>query len=300
MTWAITRCTIDYDQPANVLSGRAVIQATATQNLRRFNLDLRDFYAVSSVTVNGSPANIARPGQQELAISPTPRLNAGSAFTVEVVYSGKPKAIKDPDKSIEGWVPTDDGAYVVNEPQGSPGWYPVNDTPRDKATFDFTISVPAGKEAVANGILQGSPITAGGKTTWHWIQDQPMAPYLATATNGEFLTRQYSAGGVSIFDAVDPNTRRLTTDPPNPTLAFERLDILSRKSSRSFPASTVRIRSLKWRRHRRLGSQRRLRPRDAEPAQLPADPQCVDGGRTRSRTNGSATRSASRSGQTCG
>jgi aminopeptidase N len=216
--------TIDYDQPANVLSGRAVIQATATQNLRRFNLDLRDFYAVSSVTVNGSPASIARPGQQELAISPTPRLNTGSAFTVEVVYSGKPKPIKDPDKSIEGWVPTDDGAYVVNEPQGSPGWYPVNDTPRDKATFDFTISVPAGKEAVANGILQGSPTTAGGKTTWHWIQDQPMAPYLATASNGEFLTRQYSAGGVSIFDAVDPNTRRLTSDPPNPTLAFQRLD----------------------------------------------------------------------------
>jgi aminopeptidase N len=216
--------TIDYDQPANVLSGRAVIQATATQNLRRFNLDLRDFYAISSVTVNGSPASIARPGQQELAISPTPRLNAGSAFTVEVVYSGKPKAIKDPDKSVEGWVPTDDGAYVVNEPQGSPGWYPVNDTPRDKATFDFTISVPAGKEAIANGVLQGSPTTAGGKTTWRWVEDQPMAPYLATATNGEFLTRQYNAGGVSIFDAVDPNTRRLRTDPPNPTLAFERLD----------------------------------------------------------------------------
>jgi aminopeptidase N len=27
-----------------------------------------------------------------------------------------------------------------------------------------------------------------------------------------------------MFDAVDPNTRRLRTDPPNPTLAFERLD----------------------------------------------------------------------------
>ena len=34
-------------------------------------------------------------------------------------------------------MPTDDGAFVVGEPQGSPGWYPVNDKPRDKATFDF-------------------------------------------------------------------------------------------------------------------------------------------------------------------
>ena len=47
--------TIDYDQPANILSGRAVIRATATQNLRSFNLDLRDLYTVSSVRVNGGP-----------------------------------------------------------------------------------------------------------------------------------------------------------------------------------------------------------------------------------------------------
>jgi aminopeptidase N len=216
--------TIDYDQPANRLSGTAVIQATATENLRRFNLDLRDFYAVSSVTVNGVPANIARPGSQELAISPSPRLDAGSPFTVEVIYSGKPKPVKDPDKSIEGWIPTDDGAFVVAEPQGSPGWYPVNDSPRDKATFDFTISVPAGKEVMANGELVGDPVTAAGKTTWRWAENNPMAPYLATATNGEFLTDFYSADGLPFYDAVDPNTRRLPTQDPNPTLAFERLD----------------------------------------------------------------------------
>jgi aminopeptidase N len=216
--------TIDYDQPANLLSGRAVIQATASENLRRFNLDLRDFYAVSSVSVNGVPANIARPGGQELAISPTPRLNAGQQFTVEVAYSGKPKPIKDPDKSIEGWIPTDDGAFVVNEPQGSPGWYPVNDTPRDKATYDFTISVPAGKEVIANGEPVGGPITADGKTTWRWAETNPMSSYLATATNGEFLTRFYTVAGLPFLDAVDPNTRRLRTDPPNPALAFQRLD----------------------------------------------------------------------------
>jgi aminopeptidase N len=130
----------------------------------------------------------------------------------------------DPDESIEGWIPTDDGAFVVNEPQGSPGWYPVNDSPRDKATFDFTLTVPAGREAVANGELLRPPVTRGGKTTWRWAENSPMAPYLATATNGEFLTETYDANGLFMFDAVDPNTRRLTTDPPNPALAFERLD----------------------------------------------------------------------------
>ena len=216
--------TIDYDQPTNRLSGTAVIQATATQNLSRFNIDLRAHYVVSSVAVNGAPAKIARPGLQELAISPSANLDAGSPFTVEVVYSGRPRPVKDPDKSIEGWIPTDDGAFVVNEPQGSPGWYPVNDSPRDKATYDFTISVPAGREVIANGELLGDPVTAGGKTTWRWAETNPMAPYLATATNGEFLTEFYSAGELLMYDAVDPNTRRLRTDPPNPALAFERLD----------------------------------------------------------------------------
>jgi aminopeptidase N len=215
---------IDYDQPGNLLKGRAVIRATATQNLRSFNLDLRDFYDVSKVKVNGKPANFAQHDEQELTISPRPKLKVGKRFRVKVRYSGQPQAIIDPDESIEGWVPTDDGAFVVNEPQGSPGWFPVNDTPRDKATYDFTISVPAGKEVIANGELVGDPVTTGGKTVWRWAEGNPMASYLATATNGEFLTDFYNANGLPFYDAVDPNTRRLSTDPPNPTLAFQRLD----------------------------------------------------------------------------
>ena len=60
--------TIDYDQPANVLSGKAVIGAIATQNLRSFNLDLRDLYTVSKVSVNGEAATFAQHDGQELTI----------------------------------------------------------------------------------------------------------------------------------------------------------------------------------------------------------------------------------------
>jgi aminopeptidase N len=215
---------LDYRQQVNVLRGRATIRATATQNLRRFNLDLRTFYDVSKVTVNGKRAKFNQVGEHELVITPRKHLKSRSSFRVRVVYSGQPEPIVDPDESIEGWIPTDDGAFVVNEPQGSPGWYPVNDTPRDKATYEFRVQVPAGKEVISNGELVGDPVTSRGRTTWRWAETNPMAPYLATATNGEFLTDFYSAGGLLMYDAVDPNTRRLTTDPPNPALAFERLD----------------------------------------------------------------------------
>ena len=230
--------TLDYDQPANFLEGTAVIEATATQNLRRFNLDFRHFYGISSLTVNGERAHFARPGRQELAISPADNLDAGSDFTVRVDYAGKPKRIKDPDKSIEGWIPTDDGAFVVNEPQGAPGWFPVNDNPRDKATYDFNVTVPEGHTVIANGQLV-SHTTAGGEETWRWSEESPMASYLVTATNGVFQTESrpdrcsqteallcsYTTDfGLQMYDAVDPNTRRLVDDPPNPDLAYERLD----------------------------------------------------------------------------
>jgi aminopeptidase N len=215
--------TLDYEPAVPMLEGTTVVEATATQNLRRFNLDLRSFYDVSSLTVDGRQARHRFQDGQELVIHPKSYLDAGEDFTVEVEYSGKPRPVKDPDKSIEGWIPTDDGAFVVNEPQGSPGWYPVNDNPRDKATYDFTVSVPEGHTVMANGELDGHTST-GDEETWRWSEDAPMAPYLATATNGVFQTDFYATdSGMPMFDAVDPNTRLRTADPPNPALAFARL-----------------------------------------------------------------------------
>ena len=103
----------------------------------------------------------------------------------------------------------------MNEPQGSPGWYPANDNPRDKATYSFTITVPEGITAIANGRLL-STRTREGKTTWRWLEDSPMAPYLATATNGVFELRISHAGDIPLYHAVDPAVG-------NPALAFERL-----------------------------------------------------------------------------
>ena len=111
--------------------------------------------------------------------------------------------VTDPDESIEGWVPTDDGAFVVGEPQGSPAWYPANDNPRDKATYDFSISVPAGLTVMANGVLV-SHVTHSGRTRWVWRETDPMAPYLATATLGDFDLTISSTSGVPSYVAVDP------------------------------------------------------------------------------------------------
>jgi len=206
---------IEYTAETKRFDGTALMTADATQDLHRFNLDLRDFLTVESVSVNGKPADFEHEGQ-ELSISPRPKLKEGDDFTVQVVYGGTQQSVIDPDHSEEGWIPTNDGAYVVNEPQGSPGWYPVNDSPKDKATFDFEVTVPAGRTVMANGELI-SQTTQDGKTTWHWRELTPMAPYLATATNGDFTTNFYALpSGLLMYDAVDPKVS-------NPALASTRL-----------------------------------------------------------------------------
>jgi len=191
-----------YDPSTRQLDGTATIHATATQDLSRFDLDLRGF-DIGRLTVDGAPATFTRDGQ-ELVITPAAGLPAGAAFTVVVGYRGVPSIVTDPDESIEGWVPTDDGAFVVGEPQGSPAWYPANDNPRDKATYDFTVTVPAGLTVMANGVLD-SQTTASGRTTFVWRATSPMAPYLATATLGRFdLTQTTLRGGLPSYVAVDP------------------------------------------------------------------------------------------------
>jgi aminopeptidase N len=191
-----------YEPATNHLDGTATIRATATQNLSRFDLDLRGF-DVSRLLVDGRAASFTRDGQ-ELVITPAAGLPAGQAFTVVVDYAGVPSVITDPDESIEGWVPTDDGAFVVGEPQGSPGWYPVNDNPQDKATYTFRVTVPQGLTVMANGVLV-SQTSTGGKTTFVWREGLPMAPYLATATLGRFDLTQYElSSGLPVYIAIDP------------------------------------------------------------------------------------------------
>lgn len=83
-------------------------------------------------------------------------------------------------------------------------WFPANNHPLDKSSYDFTITVPEDRAAVANGVLLGRR-TTHGRTTFHWRQAEPMAAYLATATVGKFQVKQYTTrDGLKVYDAVDP------------------------------------------------------------------------------------------------
>ena len=210
---------LSYDPATDRLVGMATISARATETLCRFNLDFQGL-TVRSVVVDGRKARWARSQDHELTVTPRHNLKEGRRFTTVVRYDGVPRTQIDlsvPEEPLPyGWIHTDDGAVVVSEPEGSANWFPLNDHPTDKAAFTFVVTVPAGLEAISNGRLVGRR-THGHRTTWVWDAPDPMAPYLATATIGQFDLRSYrTAQGLRMYDAVDPDLYDEPVDPQDP------------------------------------------------------------------------------------
>lgn len=198
--------TLRYDTTSRHLDGTAVLTARATQPLTRFDLDLTGLH-VTGVTVDRTPAAFRLRGQ-ELVVTAPRTLHTGRVFRVAVTYQGTPKPVTDPDGSPDGWIPTDDGAFVAGEPQGAMTWFPADAHPKDKSSYDFTITVPQGRTAVANGVLLAQR-TAHGWTTFRWRETRPMAAYLATATIGTFqVERCTTRDGIQVYNAVDPREAR--------------------------------------------------------------------------------------------
>ncbi|HEX8863378.1 MAG TPA: M1 family metallopeptidase [Actinomycetes bacterium] len=197
--------TFSYDPATDRLDGTMVIRARATQDLSRFDLDLQQL-DVSAVRVNDNPVAYSRDGQ-ELQITPPNRLGKGSTFNVAVDYGGVPQTIVGSPivfGSPYGFLHTDDGAFMGDEPNVASTWMPLSDHPSDKATWTFRVTVPEGKSVVANGRLV-SQVTANGKSTFTWDEPDQMATYLATADIGNWVLKTgRTPGGIPETVAVDP------------------------------------------------------------------------------------------------
>ncbi|MDQ0991583.1 M1 family metallopeptidase [Streptomyces sp. V3I7] len=193
---------LSYTPDTHHLTGEAVITARATQDMSAFDLDLEGL-DVESVRVDGDDARWNRAGQ-ELTVRPKRDLDTGQTFRTTVRYAGVPRTITDTDGSREGWLRTADGAVALGQPVGSMAWFPGNNHPSDKATYDITVSVPKGLEAVSNGELTRRT-DSGGRTSFTWHTGRPMASYLATVAVGRFdVTRSRTPDGLPVYTAVDP------------------------------------------------------------------------------------------------
>lgn len=188
---------------SNEVVGHSTMQAQATQDLDQFNLDFHGCQ-VERVEVNGEPARFTRQ-EDELIIRPETPLITGQQFAVSVDYSGSPQAkMSVASPSLVGWKNNGFGIVVDSQPDGAQTWLPVNDHPRDKATYSMSVEVPKPFVVAANGTLL--QIEDHGSTqTYQFASRDPMASYLATLNVGNYvLHEEQGPNGIPIRNYFPP------------------------------------------------------------------------------------------------
>ena len=189
-----------YEPSSDKVSGTTTITATATQDLSSFSFDFA--LQASAATVNGAPAKISQ-ANNKLVVTPAAAIANGQPMTVAVTYAGVPSSVKLGGDQVWFRLTDGSGAGSVAEPYYASAWFPCNDEPSQKATFDVSMSVPDGTTAVSNGDLVSSD-SAGGRTTWVWHLAQPTATYGTMIAIGKFdLVKSVAPDGKSFVRAYD-------------------------------------------------------------------------------------------------
>jgi aminopeptidase N len=152
------------------------------------------------VLVDGRPAVYDQSqNAHELVIRPRSPLTAGSKVQVVVGYAGFPDRYGYAGE--RNWLAGRTEVVAMNQPHMAPWWFPSNDHPQDRARMHISITVPRGKDVIANGRLAARrerPHT----TTYRWVTDEPMVPYLAFFAAGEYAVAQGRRDGLPWLVAV--------------------------------------------------------------------------------------------------
>lgn len=182
---------VRYDFATGVLRGRTAIRMRATRDLSSFSLDV--LLPVQSATVAGRAARVTRTTAHDVRIRPAATLRAGTTFTVNLAYAGRPGFYRYAGE--RNWLANRHEVVTMNQPHMAPWWFPSNDHPGDKATFDIRVTVPRGKRVISNGVRVSTRVARRSQTT-HWRMSQPMTTYLAFFAAGDFVveTGRTSAG----------------------------------------------------------------------------------------------------------
>jgi aminopeptidase N len=186
------------------LSGHTRITLRATEDLETFDLDF--LLPVHRVLVDGRPAVYDQSqNAHELVIRPRSPLTAGSRVQVVVGYAGFPDRYGYAGE--RNWLAGRTEVVAMNQPHMAPWWFPSNDHPQDRARMHITITVPRGKDVVANGRLAGRSVTRH-TATYRWVADEPMVPYLAFFAAGKYAVQQGRHDGLPWLVAVSKDLPR--------------------------------------------------------------------------------------------
>lgn len=140
----------------------------------------------------------------------------GEAYTLKMDYVATPAASggssaiasdkglffidprgEDPDKPTQIW--------TQGETEHNSRWFPTIDKPNERTTQEMIVTVDERFEVLSNGVLKQKETDAEtGQTTWHWVMEQPHAPYLFMLAIGEYAVVEEEWEGLPVTYYVEP------------------------------------------------------------------------------------------------
>ncbi len=202
-----TNVSLRLDTSSGRLEGVTEMAAVAIVDLDSWSVDMDTVFA-SEVLVDGQPASWDHQ-DGELRIDPAAVVGEGATFVMTITYGGLTEPFDSPAATFDmGLQRSEDGFFVLSEPDGTSSWLPVNDHPSDKATYSLRISVPGPLVVAASGSLVEVVQEADGFLTYSFEVRQPVAPYLLALGVGNLeLSSEAGPAGIEIRNYFDRDVR---------------------------------------------------------------------------------------------
>jgi aminopeptidase N len=186
---------IHYRMLTSHLKAIATLSITVLEETRQIVLDLSGLH-VGKVLVEGKVIKNVKQSPSKLTIKLGESAAAGTHLTCEIHYSGSPRP-RNSRWGTVGWEELADGVVVAAQPTGAPTWFPCNDHPRYKSTFDISLTTERSYTVAATGELL-STSEKSGLQTWHFRQELPTPTYLASVQIGRYRTVQHNLAGIPV------------------------------------------------------------------------------------------------------
>ena len=186
---------VEYDFDEGLLEGTTTVTLHALEDRPDFSFDL--LLEVDAVLVDGAAVEFSKPDRHELVVEAP--LTEGEEVDVTVTYHGLPA--EESWRGESNWLADEEEVVTVNEPRMAPWWFPSNDHPSDKATYEVAVTVDEDKDVVGNGIFAGR-VDNGDTATTTWVMEAPMTTYLAFFAAGDFVVRTGEDAGIPYYNAV--------------------------------------------------------------------------------------------------
>ena len=178
------------------------VAGSATLDVRRVDktkdtieLDAVGF-TIESVTVDGAAARHTYDGRI-LRVTVGKKAKA-TTWKIVVRYTAKPRRgmyFLSPDEHVRD---RPEQIWTQCQEEDARHFFPCQDKPHVKMTFEAKITAPNRWSVLSNGALVGSRTPKSGPWHFHWKMSDPLPSYLVTLVAGEFATVEEPSGAVPI------------------------------------------------------------------------------------------------------